>query len=291
MHFASNLKAGNETDILDKPCVPGQNDVCDTFGDTIYMYLYIHICEGDTFYFYGAPITIPGIYETTIGMDSIVILVLSFYNSPVIFGNIEICEGDSIDIFGEIYSQEGQYILEIIDKNGCTVEGSITIQWFVVDTTVVRQGNRLVALATASTFQWYDCITDLPIPEANHRTFIPSANGSFKVEVTDINECTAYSGCFDAIIVSTLESKAYHWQILPNPVSDILEVIIDQHTYKDIYIEIIDMLGRLQIKQTFSPENTDKQIDVKALPLGIFILKLSDANGHSSTKFFSKIYP
>lgn len=265
--------------------------VCDSLVENYFYEEDQLICEGDTFYFYGDTLTSPGLYEKIFeasnGADSIISLWLHFYNTPILTGHIKICEGDTIILFGDPYFDEGLFPVDTIDENGCLLEGSIRIEWYDVDTTVERLGNSLVALATASTFQWYDCITGLPVPGANQRTFNPASNGTFKVEVTDIHGCNAFSECYDAIIVATHETDNYHFNILPNPANEYIQVSLEPPLQK-LSIEIFDVLGQLQIRQSFTSGISEK-IDVKELSPGMYLFKLSDDKGIFSVKLFTKI--
>ena len=266
---------------------------CDGLVENIFEYLHWRMCPGDTFYFYGVPLTMEGFYEKVFtasnGADSIIILDLAFHLNPIIYGHLKICEGDTFVFDGDVYTQEGIYLVDTIDGNGCTISGSISIEWYEVDTSVVRQNDWLVALATASTFQWYDCETDLPVPGANTRTLIPPNDGSYKVEVTDINGCTAYSDCFESTIVSTVEPLQYVVKIQPNPVSDFLELHIESKVMHNMQIEILNMLGQLQSSQPFLKEGLNTRIDVRSLSNGIYMIRLKDEIGRELTRLFTKI--
>ena len=285
-------------DVTERFLTPGYDGylslVCDVLVENYFHEEYWHMCEGDTFYFYGDTLTNSGYYEQIFesinGVDSIISLLLYIYNTPIITGNVKICKGDTIILFGDPYFEEGIHHVDTIDANGCLIEGGILIEWYVVDTTVDRQGNRLVALAAASTFQWYDCSTDLPIPGANQRTYTPTESGSFKVEVTGIHGCSAFSDCFDVILTSATETEMENeWQILPNPASDFVEVSFDKNNYNDLDFEIIDMLGKVYSVKTLSREEDQFRIDIANLLPGIYTVRLKDSTGRTSLKMFVKM--
>ncbi|TVR84458.1 MAG: gliding motility-associated C-terminal domain-containing protein [Saprospirales bacterium] len=81
------------------------------------------VCEGGTYYFNGTHLSEPGTYTDTLqtvgGCDSLVVLILNF--APDIIRNIEveICEGEEYDFFGQMLTESGTYSAEISNAEGC----------------------------------------------------------------------------------------------------------------------------------------------------------------------------
>ena len=267
--------------------------VCDSLLQNYFYEEVRHICEGDTFYFYGDTLTSEGIYEKIFeavnGADSIISVLLRFYPSVNYSSFVKLCKGDTVIIFGDAYYEEGLYPVDSTDAYGCLIEGHLILEWFVVDTTVARQGNRLVALATASTFQWYDCSTGLPVPGASQRTFVPDVPGSYKVEVTDINGCSEFSGCYDMILVSISDIENHlEWKVVPNPAADYVEVLLSIPSRGTVKIEIIDFLGNAHIATQLPSGENQVRIDLTKLLPGIYMIRGQDFYGRSTLRKFSK---
>ena len=263
--------------------------------DTIFEEVFIRICEGDTFYFDDNPLTNPGIYMATFiasnGMDSVVTLWLNFIPAPVVVitGPLEFCEGDSVDILGQYYSQEGEYIVTFYYEDSCEIEVPVTLQWIVINTDVVQIGNTLWAQDVDPIYQWIDCNTDVPIPGAIQSSFTPTVNGSYKVRMTTIEGCIEFSDCYEVSTVAVENiAKDINFNIYPNPVKDYLEISTPVES-NEFHILIYDVLGHRHVQKTFSGGMTMEKINLKYLSPGIYIIKLIDQRSNSASKFFVKI--
>ncbi len=71
--------------------------------------------------------------------------------------------------------------------------------------------------------------------------------------------------------------------IWPNPVKDILNIMLDQQT-ETVELSISDMQGRIVSKQTFENPQYVMTFDMSGLPSGMYMIKLSDAHRSSSRK-------
>ena len=292
LSFGNILKASSSIVKTDDACVPGQSDICNILVDTIYTYLYEHICEGDTFYFNGNPLTEPGEYTSTFitsnGADSVIILLLNV-STPlwaILFG--EICPGDTawLDTFAFI---PGIYYDTIIG-GGCGTHITGMLGELPFDTSVLVLGNTLEAQQPAFFIQWYDCETNLPIEGALGKSYTPEKGGYYKAWIITLDTCEGFTGCYYVSGVGTEEIlPSVDWHIQPNPANDFLEIEFDQPIRQEIDIEIMDNFGRLQIKQTALFENNSERIDIRNLPPGVFLIKLIDEDGHFYTKLFSKV--
>jgi hypothetical protein len=66
-------------------------------------------------------------------------------------------------------------------------------------------------------------------------------------------------------------------EIYPNPVSDFLEIRLNEPNVHDLDISIIDQLGREKIHQLI--DGHGGQVDVSALPPGIYVLCIKGTDG------------
>ncbi len=66
-------------------------------------------------------------------------------------------------------------------------------------------------------------------------------------------------------------------KIFPNPTNNAVRIQYDYAA--TLNVEVIDMVGRLLKKQTLVPENNFFFVDMRDLPKGVYILKLSDNKG------------
>ena len=83
----------------------------------------VTICEGDTYDFGGETYSTSGQYRYTIGnpqgCDSLLILDLIVDQQDSLSMNVTICEGDTYDFGGQIYSNAGQYRYSADNSLGC----------------------------------------------------------------------------------------------------------------------------------------------------------------------------
>jgi gliding motility-associated-like protein len=132
------------------------------------------ICQNDTLFLNGAPLTEPGTYtaefQTTLGCDSIVemqLTVLPEFEMPV---SITICEGETYSFNGQELSAAGTYEAELQSQAGC-------------DSLVVLQ---LSVDALSETF--FD--TTLCIGEALEMgSTVLDSTGDYTLQFTDANGC------------------------------------------------------------------------------------------------------
>ena len=81
------------------------------------------ICNGDTLDFNSMLLTEAGEYQAiltnAVGCDSTVNLTLSIIEIPIIVQDFTICEGETVEVGGTIYNQEGFYEITLISEAGC----------------------------------------------------------------------------------------------------------------------------------------------------------------------------
>lgn len=76
--------------------------------------------------------------------------------------------------------------------------------------------------------------------------------------------------------------------VFPNPASDDLFIATDGLLSGSVFsLQIIDMLGNVALTQQFMAYNKN-QIDISTLSAGSYVIRLSDKNGNSANKIFTK---
>jgi hypothetical protein len=94
----------------------------------------------------------------------------------------------------------GNYTLTVTDATGCSSRATVNVPVFPAPSTLISPltptafcaaGNCTLdaAVVAGSTYQWYDNGT--PIAGATDASYTTSVSGNYKVEVTDLNGCTA----------------------------------------------------------------------------------------------------
>ena len=158
------------------------------------------ICDGDTVFIFGNPITTSGMFSDTLqtvnGCDSILTVNLAVLPNSFTSENISICFGETTDIFGTQVGIAGVYEQTFTAENGCdsthtitlVVYDEITIQTQAFDATCFGAADGS-AIATASggnggfTYSWSNGDTT---EEATGLTA-----GNYVVTVRDSTGCIA----------------------------------------------------------------------------------------------------
>jgi carbonic anhydrase/acetyltransferase-like protein (isoleucine patch superfamily) len=267
--------------------------LCDTLVPNTYTDTFAWICERDTFLFYDQLITNYGVYdqvyEASNGGDSII--HLSVDETPLVLLDFfsPICPGDTLYAFGQPITESGPFEF-YLDTFECGALVIVSLQDVHLDTTVISFGNTLYAPNFEDALQWYDCNTGLPVPGATDTEFSPTVSGSYRLEVTSIfGNCMATSSCYEVLISSTIvQQPSFQWHIQPNPAHNLLQVLLDD-AQSDLLIEVYDMTGLRQFRETMLNTGISETIDLEKLSSGTYVIKLTNASGQSSSKTFIKM--
>ncbi|MFZ1676814.1 MAG: DUF6055 domain-containing protein [Saprospiraceae bacterium] len=266
---------------------------CDSLIQNIFTELFWTICPGDTFFYNGNALTVGGLYQDIYplpnGADSIVTLNLEVTVPIEAYSSEDLCSGDTLMISGNSITQPGFYDIHL-DTTNCSTILHLTVYEVIIDTSIVNMGTSLQSLAHDVIFQWFDCNSGLAIQGAVQSEFTPSVIGFYKVRLTTIEGCEAFSDCYLVLPVATHEPlNEIQWQIFPNPTHDILYVNADLQLNQNGEVQVSDFLGHVLLNQIITAESSNNLIDLSSLPTGIFLATLRNDKGLSSTKLFSRL--
>ena len=127
----------------------------------------------------------------------------------------------------------------------------------------------------ATTYNWD--FGDGTFSTDENPTHIYTATGSFIVQLT-ITNCGKTSVKSENVVINTLNNSEFNLEkttIYPNPVNDILKIENNSSIEK---IEIYDYSGKI-IVTNFSVDNNLILLNVSSLNSGIYLLKITSANG------------
>ncbi len=253
--------------------------VCDEYHENEFLETFEYICEGDSLLFYGIYLTQPGVYDTTFGLangaDAIHTLFLELYNNPDIhLTPVTICEGDSVVIEGQVFYHQGDHVVYF--DFGCALDSAILhLSLTIIDTTVEAIDNGLTALAQDVIFQWYDCTSDKPVSGAVQRNFTPSQAGFYKVRLTTIKGCEAFSSC-QYISTTAIEYPYldFEWRLTPNPAQDFIDLVVKAIPSSGFEVEVSNQMGQVVIRNYYSTASLEEMIDISHLASGTYTLRL-----------------
>lgn len=147
---------------------------------------------------------------------------------------------------------------------------SLSCGSFVPNPGFVFTGPTLSVTAAGTGIQWLNCNTGMSaISGATSTSYTPISNGSYAVNMSQFG-CTGNSACFTITNVGLAEHALSRIQVFPNPTSGYLKINgISGHTE----ISLWDAEGKLLLHNVVQ---RDTNLDLQALPKGIYALKLKD---------------
>jgi glucose/arabinose dehydrogenase len=249
------------------------------------------ICPGETYNFYGLEISLPGTYIDTIyggsGCDTIISLqvdVLEEYHNEE---EIRICEGDSIIVNGNYFSEAGVYVDTLITMYGCDSIVSTQIIQFEtgnigVEDSLMMALNDTVTLTANEGFISYKWNDDPP-SQNNTITIIANELGEgtyfYTIEVEDANGCIL-TDTVKIIITPLVGINKYsglEFSVYPNPLT-VDELNIDYTITTEAVLIIYNQAGMEVYRKILSPMNSNARISLPDNG-GLYYLKISSSEG------------
>ncbi|HMQ48980.1 MAG TPA: PQQ-dependent sugar dehydrogenase [Saprospiraceae bacterium] len=133
-----------------------------------------------------------------------------------------------------------------------------------------------------ATYQWY--LDGNPIPGANAATYLAESGGSYSLEVTDENGCSASSA--ELTLVSALDIPGVKSLLIsPNPIVDQVQLslqVLESGLYE---FQLLQAEGRaLRQKRAKVDQRFDFQWDLSTLPAGFYLLRIKCKGGEWTQK-------
>lgn len=199
-----------------------------------------------------------------------------------------ICAGDTVEIAGVAYFDEGVFFDTLTTVAGCD---SILIILLMHDAFEINDGifasdSSLTAAPQDSLwyiqetvwYQWVDCNNGFaPIEGATDHEFFPTETGSYAVLITSsgCGENYVQSECLDFIVLSARnETYADALSIYPNPARD--EVFVES-ALPISHLKIIDISGRTIAEH--QPRIERFALDLDGYSSGIYLLQIHTTQG------------
>ncbi|MGD0709589.1 MAG: T9SS type A sorting domain-containing protein [Bacteroidales bacterium] len=185
------------------------------------------------------------------------------------------------------------YSATITDANGYTATSSLIITVDTASKPVITPSGSILFSTAGASYQWN--LNGNPIIGATGQFYAPLSPGNYSVTVTYSNACSATSA---AIIVTGINelSNSFYVSVYPNPTTDNLTIEIQQAAVgskQNAVIEITNIQG--QLIKTLPPcgeagatTSNKTNIDVSALPSGVYIVEVKTEKGVEVKKFIKE---
>lgn len=209
--------------------------------------------------------------STASSISPISVTVPQSYNS---ISNIQICEGDSVDIYGSYQDSEGVYIDSSLTIYGCDSVTTTNLSFSVVDVTGSVNGLTLTANLSGVSYQWIDCGNgNTVIQGETNQSFTASANGSYAVIIND-GTCSDTSECWVISNVELGELYSGRIEIFPNPTIDKV-TILSSEPFINAHLYLLDLNGRV-ITSNEGINGNEIELDMSQLSVGSYLLKIKE---------------
>lgn len=191
---------------------------------------------------------------------------------------------------GIVVADGGQTISPLITENttlyAIAVEGACTSEPVAVDIafyepitgSVVVNGTTLTASYGNVNYQWFNCITNVPVDGATSASFTPEVTGAYYC-IASNEQCSTTSECYDILITGITEHDENMLRVYPNPAQEFIRVdAVAADTYT-----VYDVDGRIVMQTRIYP---GQNIDISNLAQGCY--RLVSAGTGTSTSFIKK---
>lgn len=158
---------------------------------------------------------------------------------------------------------------------GCDSIVTLRLTIDTINNGISRVNNVLTAAdnRVGTTYQWINCDSGSPIPNALSASYTVTTTGNYAVVVTN-NSCTDTSACENVVIVGIDVVKNQNIQVYPNPATSEINFILKQKSE----LKIIDALGRLVFIDTF--DVGAQKIIIADFENGIYYISINDGDNH-----------
>jgi hypothetical protein len=156
----------------------------------------------------------------------------------------------------------------------------------VSDITTSATDTSVMANNTTATYQWLDCNNNYAAIEgATSQTFVPSANGSYAVQLTE-NSCVDTSACVDITHIGIIENDfGNKFSVYPNPTMGDVTVDLGKN-FQNILVTLTDMNGKIIQSETYDDKQM-VQLKVGAAA-GVYLMKVEAGNRKATVRVMKK---
>lgn len=240
-----------------------------------------------------------------VGASATVTIEMSPVTTPIVAvnGPTNFCEGNAVTLeapagFSQyIWSngavgrtitvtESGSFSVTVADDAQCAATSDaidVTVNPLPARPDIERYGDtlRAVTSATAQGYQWYH--NNTLIPGAVESFLVVAVRGSYRVSITDNNECSQISQPFDVIVtdvVDVVAGRSNEPHVYPNPTSGQFTIDAESMSAGTVRIDLVNQLGELVLstKELSNGGRFTSTINMGTLANGVYNVVVTTDN-------------
>ncbi len=200
-------------------------------------------------------------FQITYNCDSVVTYIIKFEEKIVTTQALTVCYGSQVSVYNIVVTSD---TIIVIDSFCNVVNVKIDVL-DKLDVSLTKEVNSIIGPIGYATYKWYDCNNGQYFTDANTNIFTPNYSGEFKLGITDVNGCQAFSACTQ-FTTSTFDDPGISKNIVlyPNPSNGLVYI----KTESNLPIESISISNLLG--ETISIID---QAETNTLPISLNLAK------------------
>jgi hypothetical protein len=179
-------------------------------------------------------------------------------------------------IDGNTYTQPVNGLLFSANSSkGC--DSLVTLYLDMLDTSVTKNQNTLIANETNASYQWLDCANGFSVLAGDtNQSYTPSISGDYAVEITS-NGCVDTSGCFHVGYIDIPEKVTGSVEIFPNPTNGSLQITNINLSNPIEKVKVYNTIGEL-LEMVLTESSTEVEFNIEGSK-GLYIIQIEFDNG------------
>lgn len=189
-----------------------------------------------------------------------------------------------VEYEGIKFDQSTTYFESIASAFDCDTirRVNITVIKPVADITI---SDGTATTVPADTYQWIDCLTNLPIPGATSQVFQPTVTSLYKVIIT-INGCADTSVCVGLVAdLDNIDQSDFSMVLYPNPLNEGYSTLKVLPELIGSTADLYDATGR---KIHSEPITTTEQVIHLNINSGVYLVRLTTRDGKVKSRKWIK---